>query len=129
MEDNTKYRFKEPDFSFPDYYKVFINAYPEQFNQISEDIKNDKIEEKKYHVEVSCFDQKMEYEACKEKLSILESFFCYEEAHKYHQCVKVNSSKFDRYLKYYINRNKLSYMKYWENQEKEYLEKLQQTKK
>ncbi|KAK5578960.1 hypothetical protein RB653_008635 [Dictyostelium firmibasis] len=126
MKDNSTYRFKEPNFSFPDYYKEFLNLYPEEFDQVSNDIKNFKQQQKKIQVEASCFEQKKDYEDCKEKLSFLHTYFCFSENHKYSECISVNSRKFDRYLKYFIYSNKQSYMKFWEDQEKQYLEKIQQ---
>ncbi|KAM9988152.1 hypothetical protein ACTFIZ_003513 [Dictyostelium cf. discoideum] len=125
MTENDKFRFKEPNFSFTDYYKDFINLYPEEFDQVSKDIRDLRSGEKKFQVEASCYGLKMEYEECKKKLSFFHTYFCYEEANKFYECIKVNNNKFERYLKYYIHSNKQSYMEYWENQEKEYLEKLQ----
>ncbi|KAN0021680.1 hypothetical protein ACTFIU_003824 [Dictyostelium citrinum] len=122
----SRYRFKEPNFSLPDYYKKYINLYPEEFDKVSESIRNSISIEKNSHVDASCYELKMEYEECKKKISPFYTFLCYEESYKFGDCQRVNSIKFDRYLKYYIYSNKQSYMKYWEDQEKEYLEKFQQ---
>jgi len=110
------FRHKEPDYFIPDYYQNFINLYPEDFDEKSKQLSNHLLAESKKEAENQCGDAKAEVIECAKSVSYLNSLYCMQERFEYENCVKTNKQKFERYVKYYMYKNRQNYYSYWEKQ-------------
>ncbi|KYR03079.1 hypothetical protein DLAC_11445 [Tieghemostelium lacteum] len=114
----NKNRIEEPNFLIEkkkNFYRDYLDCKPNEFFEVTQKIQRELLLNADFETKNSCSRFYSVAQECKQEVGYFSSFYCNPEFKIYYDCLTINSLKYERYLKYYLNKNKEGYLDHWKN--------------